>query len=262
MATTPERCIALVRAAERRDRALQICHVLRYAPFFRAVYDIVRSGRLGEIVSVDWRENLVYWHLAHSFIRGRWANTARRPDDPGEVLPRSRPADLDPGRRCERISSFGSLTHFRPERQRRLAGALHRRLLPGRGVRVRRRRACTWSRSSGSSRSRRSARSQAGRIRRALETGPYGRCVYRCDNDVVDHQVVVMQLERRTRRQPDDAGSVARGGAHPADRRPAGHAARQPGAQRAGDRRSSAPARPTSSARAGCRADTAAATRA
>ena len=196
MATTAERCVALVRAAERCDRVLQIGHVLRYAPFFRAVYEIVRSGRLGEIVSVDWRENLVYWHFAHSFVRGRWANSERA----APMILAKCCHDLDLliwilGRRCQRISSFGSLTHFRPDR----AGPTCPSAAPMAAPRPRRActtpPACTWSRSSGSSRSRRS-RSIAVRTRSgALETGPYGRCVYRCDNDVVDHQVVVMELE-------------------------------------------------------------------
>lgn len=58
MATTPEHCITLVETAHRHGRLLQIAHVLRYAPFFRTIYDLVHSGRLGEIVSLDWRENL------------------------------------------------------------------------------------------------------------------------------------------------------------------------------------------------------------
>src|SRR5207245_2434393 len=78
MAVTPEQCVALVRTADRRGRLLQICHVLRYAPFFRTIHDLVVGGSLGEIVALEWNENLVYWHFAHSFIRGNWSNSTRR----------------------------------------------------------------------------------------------------------------------------------------------------------------------------------------
>jgi predicted dehydrogenase len=198
IAATAEECVEVVRAAEEYSRILQIGHVLRYAPFFRTIFDLVSSGRLGEIVSVDWRENLVYWHYAHSFVRGNWANSQRA----GPMILTKCCHDLDllvwmfgP---CARIASFGSLTHFTsdrigPEIPRRCTDAcpvaeecayyaprlyLSRYAENPNGFTVN---AITLDRTSQG-------------ILRALAAGPYGRCVYHCDNDVVDHQVVVLGL--------------------------------------------------------------------
>jgi predicted dehydrogenase len=197
MATTAGRCVELVRAAERCGRVLQIGHVLRYAPYFQTLRDVVRSGRLGEIVSVDWRENVVSWHYAHSFVRGRWANSERATP----MILAKCCHDLDLlvwilGRRCQKVASFGSSTHFGPDR----AGPeIPERCTDGCPVAGE----CLYYApriylegiaSDFAVNAVSLDRSPEG-IRRALETGPYGRCVYRCDNDVVDHQVVLMGLD-------------------------------------------------------------------
>ena len=55
---------------------LQVCHVLRYTPFWQALREVVQSGKLGKIISVTHRENLAYYHMAHSFVRGNWRSEA------------------------------------------------------------------------------------------------------------------------------------------------------------------------------------------
>jgi predicted dehydrogenase len=199
MATTPEHCVELARAAERRRQILQVGHVLRYAPFFRTIYELAQSGRLGEIVSIDWRENLAAWHYAHSFVRGNWRNSDRT----GPMILTKCCHDLDllvwiVGCFCERIASFGSLTHF--------TDASAGPEIPAR---------CTDGCPVADNCPYHAPRIYFGLLRenpdsfainamtldctpdgvqRALETGPYGRCVYRCDNNVVDHQVVLMEF--------------------------------------------------------------------
>jgi predicted dehydrogenase len=239
MANTLAGCVRLARTAERTGRLLQICHVLRYAPFFATLHEILVSGRLGEVIAVEHRENVSYWHMAHSFVRGNWRDSATT----SPMILAKCCHDLDilfwnlgP---CRRLSSFGSLVHYRaenappgaperctdgcpvadtcpwyaprlylelmplmrvalhsPSRQERLAAALAldhpslakriRRVIPGLDALLDYR---GWPVSVLSEDT-----SLEGR-RRALQTGPYGRCVYRCDNDVVDHQVVNMELE-------------------------------------------------------------------
>ncbi len=200
IATTPHDCVRIVRVAEKAGRILQIGHVLRFAPFFVAVKEAIASGRVGEIMTVDHRENVVYWHMAHSFIRGKWRNLAGS----SPMILSKCCHDMDflrwvIDRPCERITSFGSLTHFRPDfagpeiPERCTDGCpladecpyyaprFYLGLEPGGPV-------CDLSVDQ------RSDPSPEERME-ALRTGPYGRCVYRCDNDVVDHQVAIMEFE-------------------------------------------------------------------
>ena len=185
----------LVQAAEDRGRLLQICHVLRYSPYFEKIREIVQSGRLGRLISVDHRENLIYWHMAHSFVRGNWRNLA----ESGAMSLAKCCLDFDSlywilRQPVVSLNSFGSLTWFKPENApegaplrctdgcpaanecKYYAPRLY--LVPKKEFA---RRAASLDMSDDA-------------IMEALRTGPYGRCVYHCDNDVVDHQTVNMEL--------------------------------------------------------------------
>jgi predicted dehydrogenase len=198
IAPTARECLEIASAAESQGRLLQIAHVLRYAPFFLALREIITSDRLGAIVSVDWRENLIYWHFAHSYVRGNWGNTTRT----SPMILTKCCHDLDLlvwlFGRCEQLSSSGSLTHFTrdavgPEIPDRCTdGCPIAEACPYFAPRVYLDRlrenpasfavaAVTLDRTPEG-------------VMRALETGPYGRCVYRSDNDAVDHQVVLMRF--------------------------------------------------------------------
>ncbi|MHA2298794.1 MAG: Gfo/Idh/MocA family protein [Candidatus Hodarchaeales archaeon] len=116
MATTIEECKKIVTTAEILGRKLQICHVLRYTNFFSSIYELLRSGRIGKIVNISLRENVSYFHYAHSFIRGNWYN---RSTSSPMILAKCC-HDLDilywfAGSKPVNISSFGSLTHFGPD---------------------------------------------------------------------------------------------------------------------------------------------------
>jgi predicted dehydrogenase len=179
---------------------LQIGHVLRFAPFYERVHALVASGRLGRILHLELKEHVGAWHMAHSFVRGRFRNRAVA----APILLAKSCHDLDlllwlARARPARVASFGGLSGFTAERAPQGAperctqgcpaqpGCAHDAvrfyLGPDDGL------ARAWPWSDVSPDPSRAAR------RAALETGPYGRCVYRCDNDVLDHQVVAVELE-------------------------------------------------------------------
>ena len=198
MAPSEDACRRIVDAARRNRVILAVCHVLRYTRYTEQLKAIVDSGRLGDVVSLAHLEPVGYWHQAHSFVRGNWANTARS----APMLLAKACHDLDwirhvVGQPCVQVASFGGLHHFR--RETRPAGAADRCL------------DCAVEASCPYSAPRfYLGRVQAGHtgwpvdvitteptaagVTEALRTGPYGRCVHACDNDVVDHQVVNLRF--------------------------------------------------------------------
>jgi predicted dehydrogenase len=193
-------CARVVEAAEKAGRMLQIGHVLRHTDFYRRVHEILASGRLGRIWQIDLREHVGAWHMAHSFVRGRFRNR----EVAAPLLLAKSCHDLDllvwlAQARPARVASFGGLSGY--TRARAPQGAPERctqgcpvqascahdavRFYLGPDDAI----AASWPWSDVSADPAREAR------RRALETGPYGRCVYRCDNDAVDHQVVAVEFE-------------------------------------------------------------------
>ncbi len=197
MSSSLEGNIRLVQTAENHGRLLMICHVLRHTAFFSTLHDIIVSGRLGDIVTVEHRENVAYWHMAHSFVRGNWRNSQL--ESPMILAKCCHDLDIlfwNLGR-VTRMNSFGSLIHYRPDKappgatERCTDGCPVADDCPWYAPRLYLRddEYVGWPISVISEDTSLEAR------RRALETGPYGRCVYHCDNDVVDHQTVNMEFE-------------------------------------------------------------------
>jgi predicted dehydrogenase len=195
MSNTLEGNVRLVKAVEKQGRLLMICHVLRYTAFFSTLYDIIASGRLGKIITVEHRENVVYWHMAHSFVRGNWRDSSI--ESPMILAKCCHDMDilfwnLGPVRQ---LNSWGSLIHYRQENappgapERCTDGCAFADECPWYAPRLYLHDYTGWPVSTISEDPSLEAR------RRALETGPHGRCVYRCDNDVVDHQTVNMEFE-------------------------------------------------------------------
>lgn len=195
MSPDPKECIEMERAATKYNRQLTICHVLRYTDFWSTIQNIIAEGKIGTIASVQLNENVEVMHMSHSFVRGNWNNKEKS----SPMILQKSCHDMDiinfiMGKECKRISSFGSLLHFREENapkgapERCLDGCPAEQECPfhagnyylgiGKG----------WAKKFTEDHTREG-------IIKALQETPYGKCVYRSDNNVVDHQVVNMEFE-------------------------------------------------------------------
>ncbi len=244
MAHTLDGCVKLVKTAEQEKRILGICHVLRYTSFFNKIYELIKKGLIGDIVNISHRENLGWWHMAHSYVRGNWRNVELS----SPMILAKCCHDLDiiywiVGDLPKKISSTGNLFQFNDEKT---PSGAPKYCVEGCPIQEE----CLYYaprtyididpilqmlEKSGSRIFRFIVNLRRKHLRllkifslfvpplkrlryfkewpveplyhgheedysdkakwEILKSSPYGRCVYHCDNDVVDHQVVNIEFE-------------------------------------------------------------------
>lgn len=200
MAPTPWECEQITLAAERKGVQVVVCHVLRFTQFWRAIKNLILAGRLGKVMSVVHMENVGHIHQSHSFVRGNWRNAE---ESSCMILAKSC-HDMDIlqwilDKKCVQIQSFGGLHHFCRENMpegapdRCVKGCPAAEQCHYNAVKLYYEdKENLWFRSVAAKTIDMPTDEQ---VMEAITSGPYGRCVYRCDNDVVDHQMVNMEFE-------------------------------------------------------------------
>lgn len=196
-AETLERCEALDALAHSLNRRIGLCFVLRHTPFYATAKALADSGRLGRIISIRATEGVEPFHQAHSFVRGHWSKSSD--STPMIVAKCSHDADLLcwlAGSAPAKVSSFGGLEWFHKDNgpsgipPRCTDGCLvasqcpydaHRYLGDKRH----------WLEMVMDG----AAKADDAAIMDFLRSSPWGRCVYQCDNDSVDHQVVAAEMQ-------------------------------------------------------------------
>ena len=191
---TEKECREVIDCALKNKRLVIIGHILRYTAYFAHIKALIDSGELGEVVSIAHQESAGFWKVAHSYVRGNWANSKK--SSPIILAKCSHDFDLFAwwiGKPCKKVSSFGSIKLFRKEMMPKGAAKMCVDCPPEIEKR------CVWS-----------ARNMyvdhdelkylfADQSREAMqeliEETEYGKCVYQSDNDVPDHQTVTMEFE-------------------------------------------------------------------
>lgn len=175
-----------------------VCHVLRYAPAFVKASKLLEEGVIGRLISINAIEQVGYFHQAQAYVRGYW----RKAENSTPMILAKCSHDLDliqfyANSKCESVSSIGDLIHFKKENMP--VGATERCLdCPHQN-------ACPYSAKThyldAWLRDKKdvypynvacAAPITEEKMRESLRTGLHGRCVYACDNDVVDHQLTQM----------------------------------------------------------------------
>ena len=197
IAPNEEDCRAIYECAKKHGRKVFVCHVLRYSRFYSTVKDIIDSGELGDIVSVQAMEGVGFWHMAHSFVRGPWRNS----EESCPMILAKCCHDMDiirylVGEKCVSINSQGSRTFFREENAPKGA-TKYCSDCPNKDT-------CMYNAQKLYTTPEykwtagyflKTPNNSNENILKELRHSQYDKCVFLNDNDVVDHQCTLMLFE-------------------------------------------------------------------
>lgn len=196
-----EECREIIKVANQYHRKVLVSHVLRYTVFYQELKKLLDEKKIGEIVSIQASENVGYWHQAHSFVRGNWCNS----DTTSPMILQKCCHDMDiltwlTGKECRKVSSFGNTYYFKPDMA---AEGIPERCTDGCPYQAE----CPYDAEKIYLPNREHGVPEAitkwfdlvltvnpteENVYEQLKTGPYGKCVFHSDNNVVDHQVINM----------------------------------------------------------------------
>ena len=200
MASNPMDCVNILKAQKDSGNLLSVCHVLRYTPFFQEIKTILDSPKLGKVLSVDLLEEIGYWHFAHSYVRGNW----RKKQTSGPVILTKSCHDMDiltwlMESDVSSIASSGSLKYFRKANAPKgskptcVDDCVVKTNCPYNAEKLylnpRDPSQVGWPQNVVSP-----VDKSIKARRKALENGPYGRCVFQCDNNVCDNQEAIIRF--------------------------------------------------------------------
>lgn len=194
----------IVNCAKKNNSKVMICHVLRYTPFYYAIKERIVNGEIGDIINIQTTEHVSYHHLSTSYIRGKWANSDKCHTS---MLLAKCCHDLDiimwmmSETKPKQISSFGGKFQFKPENAPKEAGTICMKDCPLVNTCVYSTKRLyidhpdrwafyVWDALEGKKNI-----SIEDKIALMKSDSPYARCIYKCDNNVVDHQSVLINFE-------------------------------------------------------------------
>ncbi|MCL2478210.1 MAG: Gfo/Idh/MocA family oxidoreductase, partial [Treponema sp.] len=219
-ATNEKEMRELEKTARQNNSKVMICHVLRYAPFYTVIKQKILDGTIGDLINIQMNEQVSYHHMAVGYVRGKWNNTEKCHST---MLLAKSCHDMDilmwlkSGIKPTRIASYGGNFQFVPSKCPPRAGT---RCLVDCPIEA----DCLysarkhyidhpdrWSFYVWDSLENIENPTIEQKIESLKKDNPYGRCVWKCDNNTVDHQSIIVDFSDNTTATFNMIGGSSRG---------------------------------------------------